>query len=103
MTGTAIASSLQKLGSMALKNGGVITNVESKGVKALPQPMRIAHQKHTKGHLVNVAFRTSPDVVTEMHRLMNLDTSILRFMVTKVASSTKPFPVERAKGELPRK
>src|SRR2546425_301282 len=76
-------SQLEALEDLIKKNKGAIRNKAEWGKKSVGYPLK----KHRDGYYVIYDFEVPPSAIFEIDRVLRLDETILKFMIT--AKSTK--------------
>jgi ribosomal protein S6 len=68
----------QTVGSLVLKNGGVIRGLSNWGVFSLPKPISIHQMKHTHGHYFVMRYDSSTKVHQDVRSTLRLEPRMIR-------------------------
>ncbi|KAF4119797.1 NADH dehydrogenase [Geosmithia morbida] len=66
------------IGSLVLKNGGVVRGISNWGVFSLPRPISIHQMKHTHGHYFVMRYDSSTRVHQEVRSTLRLEPRMIR-------------------------
>ncbi|UKZ53015.1 hypothetical protein TrVGV298_006802 [Trichoderma virens] len=75
---TEVKEIAQTVGSLVLKNGGVIRGLSNWGVFSLPKPISIHQMKHTHGHYFVMRYDSSPRVHHDVRSTLRLEPRMIR-------------------------
>ncbi|KAL6399211.1 phytoene synthetase/ ribosomal protein S6 [Ilyonectria robusta] len=68
----------QTVGSLVLKNGGVVRGLANWGVFSLPKPISVHQMKHTHGHYFVMRYDSSTKVHTDIRNTLRLEPRMIR-------------------------
>ncbi|CAH0015759.1 unnamed protein product [Clonostachys rhizophaga] len=68
----------QTVGSLVVKNGGVIRGLANWGVFALPRPVSIHQMRHTHGHYFVMRYDASAKVHQDVRSTLRLEPRMIR-------------------------
>ncbi|KYK56612.1 37S ribosomal protein Mrp17 [Drechmeria coniospora] len=68
----------QTVGSLVLKNGGVVRGLSNWGVFSLPKPVSVHQMKHTHGHYFAMRYDASTKVHSELRSTLRLEPRMIR-------------------------
>ncbi|EHK46698.1 phytoene synthetase/ ribosomal protein S6 [Trichoderma atroviride IMI 206040] len=75
---TEVKEIAQTVGSLVLKNGGVIRGLSNWGVFSLPKPISIHQMKHTHGHYFVMRYDSSTKVHQDVRSTLRLEPRMIR-------------------------
>ncbi|KAH7140829.1 Squalene/phytoene synthase-domain-containing protein [Dactylonectria macrodidyma] len=68
----------QTVGSLVLKNGGVVRGIANWGVFSLPKPISVHQMKHSHGHYFVMRYDSSTQVHTDIRNTLRLEPRMIR-------------------------
>ncbi|KAG6034767.1 hypothetical protein E4U41_006389 [Claviceps citrina] len=68
----------QTVGSLVLRNGGVVRGISNWGVFSLPKPVSLHQSKHTYGHYFVMRYDSSTKVHQELRQTLRLEARMIR-------------------------
>ncbi|KND90874.1 37S ribosomal protein MRP17, mitochondrial [Tolypocladium ophioglossoides CBS 100239] len=68
----------QTVGSLVLKNGGVVRGLANWGVFSLPKPVSVHQMKHTHGHYFVMRYDASTKVHHDLRNTLRLEPRMIR-------------------------
>ncbi|KAM4062648.1 ribosomal protein [Hirsutella rhossiliensis] len=92
------------VGSMVLRNGGVVRGMSNWGIFSLPKPTSIHQMKHTHGHYFVMRYDASTKVHQDLRTTLRLEPRMIRSAHVKLGDgkletlSRFSEPVWRARG-----
>ncbi|KJZ72087.1 hypothetical protein HIM_08542 [Hirsutella minnesotensis 3608] len=66
------------VGSLVLRNGGVVRGIANWGVFALPKPVSVHQMKHTHGYYFVMRYDSSSNVHDTVRRTLRLEPRMIR-------------------------
>ncbi|KAL6895254.1 37S ribosomal protein Mrp17 [Trichoderma longibrachiatum] len=75
---TEVKEIAQTVGSLVLRNGGVIRGLANWGVFSLPKPVSIHQMKHTHGHYFVMRYDSSAAVHHDVRSTLRLEPRMIR-------------------------
>ncbi|KHO01215.1 37S ribosomal protein Mrp17 [Metarhizium album ARSEF 1941] len=68
----------QTVGSLVLRNGGVVRGLDNWGVFSLPKPVSVHQMKHTHGHYFVLRYDSSTKVHQDVRTTLRLEPRMIR-------------------------
>jgi ribosomal protein S6 len=68
----------QTVGSLVLKNGGVVRGLANWGVFSLPKPISVHQMKHTHGHYFVMRYDAAAKVHHDVRNTLRLEPRMIR-------------------------
>ncbi|TWU70869.1 hypothetical protein ED733_001596 [Metarhizium rileyi] len=68
----------QTVGSLVLRNGGVVRGLDNWGVFSLPRPVSVHQMKHTHGHYFVMRYDSSTTVHQNLRTTLRLEPRMIR-------------------------
>lgn len=68
----------QTVGSIVLKNGGVVRGLANWGVFSLPKPISVHQMKHTHGHYFVMRYDASTTIHKDVRTTLRLEPRMIR-------------------------
>ncbi|EFZ02859.2 phytoene synthetase/ ribosomal protein S6 [Metarhizium robertsii ARSEF 23] len=68
----------QTVGSLVLRNGGVVRGLDNWGIFSLPKPISVHQMKHTHGHYFVMRYDSSTKVHQDVRTTLRLEPRMIR-------------------------
>ncbi|KZZ99610.1 37S ribosomal protein Mrp17 [Moelleriella libera RCEF 2490] len=76
----------QAVGSLVLKNGGVVRGIANWGIFSLPKPVSVHQMKHTHGHYFAMRYDSSTQVHEDLRTTLRLEPRMIRAAHVKLGN-----------------